>query len=72
MSDHVTGDSLAQNMSIKLIFFIIKGGTGDGKEHPKEVKTDKVLPAYGNPPNPRPIGYTGTCYIYYKNGKPIF
>ena len=72
MSDHVTGDSLAQNMSIKLIFFIIKGGTGDGKQHSKEVKTDKVLPAYGNPPNSCPIGYTGTCYIYYKNGKPIF
>jgi hypothetical protein len=62
---------LAQNISIKHFFFIIKGGTGDGKEHPKEVKTDKVLPAYCNPPNPCPIGYTGTCYIYYENGKRI-
>lgn len=34
------------------------GGTGDGKDNPKQVKTDKVLPAYCNPPNPCPIGYT--------------
>lgn len=36
----------------------VSGGTGDGKENPKEVKTDKVLPAYCNPPNPCPKGYT--------------
>ncbi|XP_060082997.1 neuroendocrine protein 7B2-like [Ylistrum balloti] len=36
----------------------MSGGTGGGKENPKEVKTDKVLPAYCNPPNPCPIGYT--------------
>ncbi|XP_021344861.1 uncharacterized protein LOC110444832 [Mizuhopecten yessoensis] len=35
----------------------MSGGTGGGKENPKEVKTDKVLPAYCNPPNPCPIGY---------------
>lgn len=61
-----------ENMSILNYFsFTIKGGTGEGKQQPKEVKTDKVLPAYCNPPNPCPIGYTGTYYIYYKNGKQI-
>ncbi|KAK3093414.1 hypothetical protein FSP39_015381 [Pinctada imbricata] len=47
----------------------VSGGTGDGKEHPKEVKTDKVLPAYCNPPNPCPIGYTeeDNCLTHFEN-----
>lgn len=47
----------------------VSGGTGDGKEHPKEVKTDKVLPAYCNPPNPCPIGYTANdnCVEKFEN-----
>lgn len=45
----------------------VQGGAGEGKQHLKPdgsvkngqtVKTDAVLPAYCNPPNPCPIGYT--------------
>lgn len=34
-----------------------------------EVKTDATLPAYCNPPNPCPVGYTGKYYtfIVYKS-----
>lgn len=44
------------------------GGAGEGvqtlnPENPvrnkNEVKTDATLPAYCNPPNPCPVGYTG-------------
>ncbi|XP_069116232.1 neuroendocrine protein 7B2-like [Argopecten irradians] len=47
----------------------MSGGTGGGKENPKEVKTDKVLPAYCNPPNPCPIGYTAkdNCVETFSN-----
>ncbi|XP_064603610.1 neuroendocrine protein 7B2-like [Liolophura sinensis] len=45
----------------------VSGGAGEGEQHlsptgelknKQEVKTDKVLPAYCNPPNPCPVGYT--------------
>ncbi|XP_041353560.1 uncharacterized protein LOC121371611 [Gigantopelta aegis] len=36
----------------------VSGGTAEGKQNQKQVKTDKPLPAYCNPPNPCPIGYT--------------
>lgn len=48
--------------------YFITGGAGEGKQNLKpegsipnknEVKTDAVLPAYCNPPNPCPFGYTG-------------
>lgn len=47
----------------------VSGGTGEGKQQPKEVKTDKVLPAYCNPPNPCPIGYTAddNCVETFEN-----
>lgn len=47
----------------------VSGGTGDGKDNPKQVKTDKVLPAYCNPPNPCPIGYTAddNCVENFEN-----
>ncbi|KAL5009138.1 hypothetical protein ScPMuIL_014719 [Solemya velum] len=47
----------------------VSGGTGDGKENPKMVKTDKVLPAYCNPPNPCPKGYTAdkNCLENFEN-----
>lgn len=46
----------------------VSGGAGEGKQRLKpegnvknrqEVKTDGTLPAYCNPPNPCPVGYTG-------------
>lgn len=46
----------------------VSGGAGEGKQRLKpegsikniqEVKTDGTLPAYCNPPNPCPLGYTG-------------
>lgn len=47
----------------------VSGGTGGGKENPKQVKTDKVLPAYCNPPNPCPVGYTAddNCVEKFEN-----
>jgi hypothetical protein len=45
----------------------MQGGAGEGNQHLKPdgsvknvqvIKTDAVLPAYCNPPNPCPIGYT--------------
>ncbi|GJQ78798.1 hypothetical protein Trydic_g2640 [Trypoxylus dichotomus] len=47
---------------------LISGGTGEGHQKLKpqgtltnkpEIKTDTTLPAYCNPPNPCPVGYTG-------------
>lgn len=44
------------------------GGAGEGKQrlkpdgtvqNQKQVKTDAALPAYCNPPNPCPEGYSG-------------
>lgn len=46
----------------------VQGGTGEGHQHLKPdgsvkniqvIKTDAALPAYCNPPNPCPVGYTG-------------
>ncbi|XP_076273805.1 secretogranin_V domain-containing protein 7B2 [Rhynchophorus ferrugineus] len=44
----------------------ISGGSGDGNQiltpglkiNKQEIKTDATLPAYCNPPNPCPVGYT--------------
>lgn len=50
------------------IFLLLKlGGAGEGDqqlhpesefEHRQEVKSDNVLPAYCDPPNPCPVGYS--------------
>lgn len=46
----------------------IAGGSGEGSQHLKpdgsilsqpQMKTDPTLPAYCNPPNPCPVGYSG-------------
>lgn len=46
----------------------VQGGAGEGEQRLKPdgslknmqvIKTDAVLPAYCNPPNPCPLGYTG-------------
>ncbi|CAF0798787.1 unnamed protein product [Brachionus calyciflorus] len=46
----------------------VSGGAGEGKQHlspdgkisnKEEIKSDEDLPAYCDPPNPCPIGYTG-------------
>lgn len=46
----------------------VAGGAGEGKQRLKpdgsvqnqqQIKTDASLPAYCNPPNPCPVGYTG-------------
>lgn len=50
----------------------MQGGAGEGKQRLKPngsvknlqvVKSDAVLPAYCNPPNPCPYGYTSTFLI---------
>ena len=50
----------------------MQGGAGEGNQRLKPdgsvhnvqvIKTDAVLPAYCNPPNPCPIGYTGQLRI---------
>ena len=47
----------------------MSGGAGEGKQRLRpqgslkniqEVKSDSTLPAYCNPPNPCPVGYTGS------------
>nr|CAD7264727.1 unnamed protein product [Timema shepardi] len=54
------------------------GGAGEGKQHlkpdgtvenQKEVKTDAALPAYCNPPNPCPVGYSADdgCLEQFEN-----
>lgn len=52
------------------------GGAGEGiqtlnPENPvrnkNEVKTDATLPAYCNPPNPCPVGYTGKLKFTVNN-----
>jgi hypothetical protein len=51
----------------------MQGGTGElkvkGTKVPSEVKTDAVLPAYCNPPNPCPVGYTADdgCLETFEN-----
>lgn len=51
-----------------IVISTITGGAGEGvqtlnPENPvrnkNEVKTDATLPAYCNPPNPCPVGYSG-------------
>lgn len=38
----------------------VSGGAGEGPHRLKpQIKTDATLPAYCNPPNPCPVGYTG-------------
>merc|ERR1712110_976332 len=50
-------------------FQYIQGGAGKGEQHLqpdgsktnfKQIKTDEKLPAYCQPPNPCPVGYTGS------------
>ncbi|KAJ8931326.1 hypothetical protein NQ314_015772 [Rhamnusium bicolor] len=50
----------------------VSGGAGEGNQllrpeglkNKQEVKTDSTLPAYCNPPNPCPVGYSGEfCLI---------
>ncbi|XP_067009584.1 neuroendocrine protein 7B2 [Anabrus simplex] len=54
------------------------GGAGEGKQHlkpdgtvhnQKEVKSDAALPAYCNPPNPCPVGYSADdgCLEHFEN-----
>jgi len=48
----------------------VSGGTGEGPHHVKaQVKTDATLPAYCNPPNPCPVGYTEEqgCQMDFEN-----
>ncbi|XP_065172819.1 neuroendocrine protein 7B2-like [Atheta coriaria] len=56
----------------------MSGGAGEGEQrlqpegllkNRQEVKTDAALPAYCNPPNPCPIGYTAEngCLEEFKN-----
>lgn len=33
-----------------------------GMKNKQEVKTESTLPAYCNPPNPCPVGYTGEFF----------
>lgn len=49
----------------------MSGGAGEGKQllkpegslkNRQEVKTDATLPAYCNPPNPCPLGYSGKLF----------
>lgn len=57
---------------------IIQGGAGEGdqilkpdgsQKNSQEMKTDAVLPAYCDPPNPCPVGYTGAdgCLEDFEN-----
>nr|KAG5711887.1 hypothetical protein BaRGS_026328 [Batillaria attramentaria] len=47
----------------------VAGGTAEGEPPQKQVKTDKPLPAYCNPPNPCPIGKTeaDNCVENFEN-----
>lgn len=56
----------------------VSGGAGEGKQilRPEgslknihEVKSDSTLPAYCNPPNPCPVGYTGSTPTYHLDKK---
>lgn len=51
----------------------MSGGAGEGIQRLKpegtlknkqEIKTDATLPAYCNPPNPCPLGYTGLSLMF--------
>ncbi|KAI8785382.1 7B2, partial [Biomphalaria glabrata] len=41
-------------------FQSVSGGTAEGAPNAKQVKSDKQLPAYCNPPNPCPLGKIGS------------
>lgn len=56
----------------------VQGGAGEGKQvlkpegsikNQNQVKTDAALPAYCNPPNPCPVGYTAEdgCLVDFEN-----
>ncbi|PVD26768.1 hypothetical protein C0Q70_14446 [Pomacea canaliculata] len=47
----------------------VAGGTAEGQPPQKQVKTDKPLPAYCNPPNPCPVGKTAAdnCVENFEN-----
>jgi hypothetical protein len=48
----------------------VSGGAGEGPHKPKpQVKTDASLPAYCNPPNPCPVGFTEDqgCTLDFEN-----
>lgn len=48
----------------------VSGGTGQGMHNVKvQAKTDATLPAYCNPPNPCPVGFTeeNGCQIDFEN-----
>lgn len=48
----------------------VSGGAGEGPHRPKpQVKTDASLPAYCNPPNPCPVGYSEDqgCTLDFEN-----
>lgn len=54
---------------------LISGGAGEGKQNltpegnipnKNEVKTDAILPAYCNPPNPCPVGFTGKKILFIR------
>lgn len=55
---------------------LMSGGAGEGPQKLKpqgsignkpEIKTDTTLPAYCNPPNPCPVGYTGSYCCNWKS-----
>jgi hypothetical protein len=50
-------------------FQSVSGGTAEGAPNNKQVKTDKPLPAYCNPPNPCPAGKQATenCVENFEN-----
>lgn len=61
---------LSRSFAYPYVCRVRAGGAGEGAqtlnpENParntNEVKTDATLPAYCNPPNPCPVGYTGEC-----------
>lgn len=48
----------------------VSGGGGEGPHHiPPQIKTDATLPAYCNPPNPCPVGFTEDqgCQMDFEN-----
>jgi hypothetical protein len=60
----------------------MQGGAGEGSQRLKPdgsvsnvqvIKTDAVLPAYCNPPNPCPLGYSGEkTFIKYFTVDPVY
>ena len=59
----------------------VQGGAGEGSQHLKPdgsiqnvqvIKSDSVLPAYCNPPNPCPVGYTGLYWFDMKTNMKNF